>query len=43
VIAEHIGIEKTRIGILSGSTSPIKKILVEGMTPDQLRSILSFT
>jgi len=43
VIAEHIGIEKTRIRILSGSTSPIKKILVEGMTSDQLRSILSFT
>jgi uncharacterized protein len=41
VISELIGIEKTRIRILSGSMSPVKKILVEGMTPDQLRSVLS--
>ncbi len=36
VISELTGIEKTRIRILSGSMSPIKKVLVEGMTPDQL-------
>jgi hypothetical protein len=43
VISERIAIEKTRISIISGTTSPVKKILVEGMTPDQLRSALSFT
>jgi uncharacterized protein len=42
-ISERTGIEKTRIRILSGSMSPIKKILVEGMTPDQLRSALSLS
>jgi len=41
VISEKIGIEKTRISIISGTTSPVKKILVEGMTADQLRSALS--
>ncbi|MCE5298095.1 MAG: DUF167 family protein [Methanoregulaceae archaeon] len=41
VISERIGIEKTRISIISGRTAPIKKILVEGMTPDQIRSALS--
>jgi hypothetical protein len=41
VISEMTGIEKTRISIISGSTSPVKKILVEGITPDQLRSVLS--
>jgi hypothetical protein len=43
VISERIGIEKTRISIISGKTAPIKKILVEGMTPDQIRSALSVT
>jgi uncharacterized protein (TIGR00251 family) len=41
VISKRIAIEKTRISIISGTTSPVKKILVEGMTPDQLRSALS--
>lgn len=41
VISATIGIEKTRLSILSGSMSPVKKVLVEGMTPDQLRSAIS--
>lgn len=41
VVSEVVGIEKTRVRILSGSASPIKKILVEGLTPDQLGSVLS--
>ena len=41
VISDIIGIEKRRISIISGTTSPVKKILVEGMTADQLRSALS--
>jgi hypothetical protein len=40
VVSEMIGIEKRRVRILSGSMSPIKKVLVEGMTPDQLGSVL---
>jgi len=40
VISETIGIEKTCISIISGSNSPVKKILVEGLTPDQIRSVL---
>jgi len=41
VVSEVVGIEKTCVRILSGSASPIKKILVEGLTPDQLGSVLS--
>jgi hypothetical protein len=41
LIAEMTGIEKTRISIISGNMSPIKKILIERITPVQLGSILS--
>jgi uncharacterized protein len=40
VVSEMIGIDKRHVRILCGSMSPIKKVLVEGMTPDQLGSVL---
>ncbi|HQP83146.1 MAG TPA: DUF167 family protein [Methanoregulaceae archaeon] len=43
VIAGAIGIEHSRVRIISGSTAPVKKILIEGMTPDQLRSVLTLS
>jgi uncharacterized protein (TIGR00251 family) len=41
LVADITGIEKTRISIISGNMSPIKKILIEGMTPAELKSVLS--
>ena len=43
VIAETIGIEKTRVSIIAGGTMPVKKILIEGVTPDQIRSALALS
>ena len=41
VISDILVIEKRRISIISGTTSSVKKVLVEGMTPDQLKSAIS--
>jgi len=40
LIAATLGIPKVRITIISGMTAPVKRVLVEGMTPDQVQECL---
>ncbi len=44
VLSKQLGIAKSRLTVISGETSRIKRILVEGLTPedlaDRLRDVL---
>ena len=40
LIAATLGIPRSRVSILSGMTAPIKRILLKGLTPDQVREYI---
>ena len=40
LLAESLGLRKSQFELLSGHTSRLKKFLVRGVTPDELRGLL---
>lgn len=38
LLSRRLGVRKSQLRLLAGETSPQKKILVEDVTPDQLRA-----
>ncbi len=40
LLAKHLDVPKTSIEILSGATSRAKKLRIDGITPERLRSIV---
>src|SRR4051812_17200157 len=41
VLAEAIGCKASQVGLLSGETSRTKRLLISGMTPDELQRRLA--
>jgi uncharacterized protein (TIGR00251 family) len=40
LLARTLGVSKSRVTVISGETSPSKRILVQGRTPDEIQTAL---